>query len=84
MRREEAGALDYAGAIEAEITVLRHLGYSEAEVARIVGIYCGYPSWQGLSVNQQRRLAVDLKRHAGLALRWYLALAAENQLSRFM
>lgn len=69
--------MGYAGAIEAEIAVLRHLGYSEAEVARVVGIYSGYLSWQGLSVNQQRRLAADLKRHAGLALRWYMALAAE-------
>lgn len=70
--------MGYAGSIEAEIAVLRHLGYTEAEVARIIGIYSGYLSWQELSKNQQRRLATDLKRHAGLALRWYVALAAEN------
>ena len=67
-------SLDYAGSIEAEIAVLRHLGYTDAEVAGVVAIYSGYPAWQGLSVNQQRRLAADLKRHAGIARRWHFAL----------
>lgn len=69
--------MSYEDAIEAEIAVLRHLGYTEDEVSRVVGMYCGYLSWQGLSDNQQRRLAVDLRRHTGLALRWSMALAAE-------
>lgn len=68
--------MDYAADIEAELAVLRHLGYSEPDVARVVGIYSGYPSWEGLSQNQQRRLAADLKRHARIARRWYFAVAA--------
>lgn len=70
--------MNYAGAIEAEIAVLRHLGYSEEEIAWVVGIYSGYPSWQGLSHNQQRRLAADLKRHAGIARRWHFALLTQS------
>lgn len=68
--------MDYAADIEAELAVLRHLGYSEPDMARVVGIYCGYLSWEGLSQNQQRRLAADLKRHARIARRWYFAVAA--------
>jgi hypothetical protein len=67
--------MDYAAAIAAEIAVLRHLGYTEPDVARVIGIYSGYEEWRGLSENQQRRLAADLKRHAGIARRWHFALA---------
>lgn len=67
--------MDYAAAIAAELAVLRHLGYTEPDVARVVGIYSGYPDWHGLSPNQQRRLTADLKRHADIARRWHFALA---------
>ncbi len=67
--------MDYAAAIAAEIAVLRHLGYTEPDVARVIGIYSGYEEWRGLSVNQQRRLAADRIRHAGIARRWHFALA---------
>ncbi|HWQ61183.1 MAG TPA: hypothetical protein VN521_02670 [Negativicutes bacterium] len=67
--------MDYAAAITAELAVLRHLGYTEPDVARVVGIYSGYPDWRGLSQNQQRRLAADLKRHTGIARRWHFAVA---------
>lgn len=70
--------MDYAAAIAAELAVLRHLGYTEPDMARIVGIYSGYPDWQGLSRNQQRRLAADLRRHAGIARRWYFAVAGST------
>ncbi len=66
---------DYVAAIEAELAVLRHLGYTEPDVARVVGIYSGYLSWERLSQNQQRRLATDLRRHAGIARRWHFSLA---------
>jgi hypothetical protein len=67
--------MEYGAAIEAELAVLRHLGYTEPDVARVIGIYSGYASWEGLSQNQQRRLAADLRRHAGIARRWHFALA---------
>lgn len=66
--------MDYAAAIAAELAVLKHLGYTEPEVARVIGIYSGYPDWRGLSANQQRRLAADLRKHADIARRWHFAL----------
>ncbi len=71
--------MDYAADIEAAIAVLHQLGYAASDVARVIGIYSGYPDWRGLSQNQQRRLAADLKRHARIAKRWYFALAAAGQ-----
>ncbi len=71
--------MDYAADIEAEIAVLKHLGYADPDVAWVIGIYSGYPDWRGLSQNQQRRLATDLRRHARIARRWYFSLAAAGQ-----
>lgn len=69
------GVVDYCRVIEAEVAVLRHLGYAEPDVARVVGIYSGYESWRDLSKNQQRRLAADLARHARIARKWHWAVA---------
>lgn len=67
--------MEYGEVIEAEIGVLRGLGYAEPDVARVIGIYSGYENWMDLSKNQQRRLAADLARHSRIARKWHWALA---------
>jgi hypothetical protein len=61
--------------IMAEIRQLQHIGYTEEHISQIITLYSGgYPSWQDLSANQQRRLAEDLRRYGRIARKWHFSL----------
>ena len=69
----------YPERIETEIQRLQNIGYSDLHISQIICTYSGYPSWQDLSSNQQRRLAEDLHRYTHIARRWHYALTGKLQ-----
>lgn len=63
--------------IEHHLGELQRIGYTSVKLKCVIETYTGYPSWEGLSVNQQRRLADDLKRHVHLARKWHYCLTGQ-------
>mgnify|MGYP003586667492 FL=1 len=66
--------MEYENQISGYIQQMRRIGYSPAAISQIVSHYAGYSEWNSLSVNQQRRLADDLRRHVHIARKWQYAV----------
>lgn len=66
--------MSYLLCIEARLDELRKIGYSQEKLEVIIERYTGCPSGSTLSVNQQKRLAADLKQHVNIARKWHYCL----------
>ena len=66
--------MEYHNQVHGYIQQMRRLGYSSGAIGQIVCHYSGYPDWDSLSANQQRRLADDLRRHVHIARKWQYAV----------
>jgi len=61
--------------IQSELQQLHRIGYTDEHISQIITLYSGgYPSWEVLSANQQRRLAEDISRYVRIARKWHYSL----------